>query len=1283
MECDFNISDATVDANLHSEQFQSVSREIAFDIDMLNVRGTLRFRVMAETFPKYQEVARVEIPISSILDCCCILPKDGMYEAWFPLTKMTERTVATSDIAVQSFESKTEQFQFGDYDQSLMRIRLQWESEYDQNSNQQKAKDQAIFYSRMQIPSFSLSLVDSDHARAVMLATIIGIELRRGVTREHTDLGVNITDLHVDNQLPDSYCPVIVAPTTVKFPQPVVRVHVRKNNVISKKNLSCYRTIQMVVQELDVKLEQQTVLASWELVKTLLSQKRQSDSSAVLDSKLFDNLEMTNLLPDNTLSSPFVSTGMEKQSPKKSNNLLRTFQSPQKGDLQAVRNILEDAEVLKLYIENFSISSIKINVSFFTTPQHIVEHYRKGAKADLRNERALGIFSAISFFLWQVGEVVLDLTSSISDAPIYFNGFQAAYLFKTALDIQETLLEHYLHNALGQLYKIVGSLDLVGNPIGLLSSLGIGVHDFFYEPAHALINNPTEIGKIGKGVVKGTVSLVSNTTDGFLGTGTTITRSVGRGFAKLSMDSSFLKAREKLQKPPSTLGETVTRPMKDVGNGFYYGVVGLVKVPYNSVKRHGAVGFVPGVAKGVAGLAADPIVGILDAVTHSGDAFRGILKSTNKEHEATAVRIRFSELFGVDGRLLPYSHNIAFGTQIIQSLSKTPIAASNKGVLRTSADSRHRSESVSKLAMTPNKRESSLSSIPNSTNRSSYRRNNDGSLSTTVLIGSPHPGLGSGGPHHDNHSMGYSNVKPDGLEMECVLYTAVLQKGEIVAILTTLRIVVVEISKKSNKANLPKLKWEVALNNIEACHLEEDRNRNYMLTVKHWRHNDESIPSPRTPNSGISTSPEQHVSTTKRKVGKRKSMVHGTLPFLDQAHEELIHKMTVSHQDSGSMEFLNFFDCVQTLLHLNERNWHELIVRPGHSTIMEPAVREDPLGMRHIGPWQYMLHSEVDKLYVDARDQGIVVKDLECEEWHCKGIHDINSKPKPVWLVQEENEALDAHSQVAELYSLCSELKSSLYKKHLPLQEVIRQFENGELSGGKFKEIVESIRRTWKVNIAPIDETSQGEGGGNNVSKKSGVFFETVGTVAKFATNVFKKSKPTTELNRLKTGTPIPDEGSLDGRDAGDNKSWSKLISNVQRNITPTSLSLTSHNTSFILGGNQSVISSGSDEKSSAATFDNKENKIFTDFAPIKADREKFDDDVSITSNSSQLAAFYLPLGRTTKGRKSLDTTPSFGEDTSITTSDIHPEGSLYEEAYSNNGDIKEEENPLLSKLPS
>jgi hypothetical protein len=37
-----------------------------------------------------------------------------------------------------------------------------------------------------------------------------------------------------------------------------------------------------------------------------------------------------------------------------------------------------------------------------------------------------------------------------------------------------------------------------------------GFRDFFYEPAHALINSPTEIRKIGKGVLLGAMSLAGH-----------------------------------------------------------------------------------------------------------------------------------------------------------------------------------------------------------------------------------------------------------------------------------------------------------------------------------------------------------------------------------------------------------------------------------------------------------------------------------------------------------------------------------------------------------------------------------------------------------------------------------------------------------------------------------------------------------------------------------------------------------------------------------------------------
>jgi hypothetical protein len=69
-------------------------------------------------------------------------------------------------------------------------------------------------------------------------------------------------------------------------------------------------------------------------------------------------------------------------------------------------------------------------------------------------------------------------------------------------------------------YKILGSADFLGNPVGLFSNIGTGVMDFFYEPVciifsskyvHILMlgkRNHQEPSRIWKGISKGKFELV-------------------------------------------------------------------------------------------------------------------------------------------------------------------------------------------------------------------------------------------------------------------------------------------------------------------------------------------------------------------------------------------------------------------------------------------------------------------------------------------------------------------------------------------------------------------------------------------------------------------------------------------------------------------------------------------------------------------------------------------------------------------------------------------------------
>ena len=69
-------------------------------------------------------------------------------------------------------------------------------------------------------------------------------------------------------------------------------------------------------------------------------------------------------------------------------------------------------------------------------------------------------------------------------------------------------LKLYLHTISG---AVVGSLEILGNPTGLVRSIGTGVADFFRMPYRGLTRGP---GAFVLGVSSGTSSMVKNITTG-------------------------------------------------------------------------------------------------------------------------------------------------------------------------------------------------------------------------------------------------------------------------------------------------------------------------------------------------------------------------------------------------------------------------------------------------------------------------------------------------------------------------------------------------------------------------------------------------------------------------------------------------------------------------------------------------------------------------------------------------------------------------------------------------
>lgn len=613
--------------HMNTTTINNLSLAKLFDIDTKNISGSLKIRIMIEgAINSMIEIARLEIPVFNLIECCCTLEQNEYYDRWFPLFLTSEYITCEGDTERYLRNNiGTEQLTHSVFEhQPCIRLRIRWidndrinkhhqngnnnnhnSSTTNNNSNNSNSKnnsdqtlsDESKLYARLQLPSLSISLIDSIYAREVMQISIRGVDLRHYMVTEYTDTNLNITWIQVDNQLPDPTSSVILSPTRVKYHQPIIRLHIRKKNLLSQGKLTSYATIQIIIQELDLRLEQKTIIASWNLIKSFIQEHRNhnNNTSHHHHTKLGD-VSSSSLLPDST--AKVFSTEADGITQQQQQEIMMMM----KQNYSKFWNYDDEENVNTMYVEHFRIETVKLNVSFITTPQIFQSgKYTNKTRSELRydNNNIINTNSSnFNLFFWQIGEVILDLTSTINDAPIIFNGFSKSHMFKSSNEIIETLQSHYLNSALGQLYKIVGSLELVGNPIGLLTSLGTGVRDFFYEPAHALITTPTEIGQIGRGVVRGTRSLVSKTTVGFLNTGINFTRAVGRGFSKLSMNKEYMSKREKLQRSRNTVQSKVMRPIEDIYNGFYFGIVGIVKAPYSNVKRKGIIkGLLPGVAK--------------------------------------------------------------------------------------------------------------------------------------------------------------------------------------------------------------------------------------------------------------------------------------------------------------------------------------------------------------------------------------------------------------------------------------------------------------------------------------------------------------------------------------------------------------------------------------------------------------------------------------------------------------------------------------------------------------
>jgi hypothetical protein len=316
-----------------------------------------------------------------------------------------------------------------------------------------------------------------------------------------------------------------------------------------------------------------------------------------------------------------------------------------------------------VYIKLLHLNPIKLFVSFQTAggawrASTAVTHAVGGGAGAGRWRCAPAGPSVLSSLLTAVA-----VGANVDRAPLQLNSLFMKNVFSTQSDLVSRIAKHYSFQVISQLYMIIGSFDIIGNPVSLVSTLGTGVYDFFYEPANALVRSPRDFGA---GLVKGTSSLVKHAVYGLFDTASKITGSVGMGAAYLSGDHRYVRERgRRVAQRANNVGEGFYLGMRELGSGFVSGMRGVFVQPIADARKDGAAGLIRGVLRGVVGAAIKPTVGLIDFGTR---ITQGVKNQVLGDGDRVTERARRARHFGVDGRLEAYSAHHAYGRWLLLSV---------------------------------------------------------------------------------------------------------------------------------------------------------------------------------------------------------------------------------------------------------------------------------------------------------------------------------------------------------------------------------------------------------------------------------------------------------------------------------------------------------------------------------------------------------------------------------------------------------------------------------------
>ena len=371
-----------------------------------------------------------------------------------------------------------------------------------------------------------------------------------------------------------------------------------KRNLMKEEELNSFDQIEILFQEFDVKVEQYALMNLVKLATEMVGE--------------LDFAQKTKLKTD---KEPLI-------------------EAKQEIPIQKLMKENENAAMNLIYY--FLLGALKFNVTVRLDLSDIPLQLPKLAK------RIIGTLG--------------NTLGRITGCPLNFNEKVIENVYMSWGDIANIIIKSYISQGITQIHKVLGSLDIIGNPVKLVKNVTGGLYDFVNEPRKGFKNGPKEFGI---GVAKGVGGLISGVFGGIFDFVQRITGTLYAATQTITgkdRDSMSIEDENEPQNVFSGFGLGIVGFGKEIGKGFY----GCCAEPCQRASVYGFSGFCKGLCSGVLKLVISPFAGILKMLTCIVAGCKNSCFALSGKRRLKTTRFRYPRVI-VEGdkKLLPYQENKA------------------------------------------------------------------------------------------------------------------------------------------------------------------------------------------------------------------------------------------------------------------------------------------------------------------------------------------------------------------------------------------------------------------------------------------------------------------------------------------------------------------------------------------------------------------------------------------------------------------------------------------------